>query len=198
MSLPCVGPNLLALTVSRRIATRHSVCTPSWPTAANGAWPKAPADAPRERSTYTPREHETEALTASARSYLPEGTTTYVHLYSLQRDPRYFSSPDAFYPDRWLRASSPSSPSPSSPTPEADPGFVHDTRAYAPFSFGPNNCVGRGLALQEMRMLAALLVRRFEMRFPDGWEWRTYEEGLEDWFVIQKPALRVVLTPRVA
>ncbi|KAL1938654.1 hypothetical protein VTO73DRAFT_11469 [Trametes versicolor] len=123
---------------------------------------------------------------AAGSYYLPEGTTTYVHLYSLQRDPRYFSSPDAFYPDRWLRA------------PDADPAFVHDTRAFAPFSFGPNNCVGRGLALQEMRMLAVLLVRRFEMRFPDGWDHRKYEEGLEDWFVIQKPALKVVLTPRVA
>lgn len=120
------------------------------------------------------------------RSYLPEGTTTYVHLYSLQRDPRYFSDPDSFYPDRWLRA------------PDADPSYVHDTRAYAPFSFGPNNCVGRGLALQEMRMLAALLMRRFEMRFADVWDHREYEEGLEDWFVIQKPALRVVLTPRRA
>ncbi|OJT10335.1 Isotrichodermin C-15 hydroxylase [Trametes pubescens] len=112
---------------------------------------------------------------------------TYVHLYSLQRDPRYFSDPNVFYPDRWLPGAA-----------DADPNFVHDTRAYAPFSFGPNNCVGRGLALQEMRMLAALLLRRFEMRFADGWDAREYEEGLKDWFVLQKPALRVVLTPRGA
>ncbi|KAI0329906.1 high nitrogen upregulated cytochrome P450 monooxygenase 2 [Cubamyces sp. BRFM 1775] len=131
--------------------------------------------------------------------YLPEGTITYVHFYSLHRDPKYFSPhPESFYPDRWLSSSSPSSPSSSIPAAPSSPTVVHTPSAFVPFSFGPANCVGRGLALQEMRMLVCLLVQRFDMRFPEGdaWDPRTYEAGLEDWFTIQKPALKVVLTPR--
>ncbi|KAI0643598.1 high nitrogen upregulated cytochrome P450 monooxygenase 2, partial [Trametes meyenii] len=123
--------------------------------------------------------------------YLPEGTITYVHLYSLHRHPAHFSHPTSFDPDRWLLASTPA----GMPRPA---GFTHNAAAFVPFSFGPNNCVGKGLALQEMRMLVAQLVQRFEMRFADGWDPSSYEDGLEDWFTIQKPPLRVVLTPRKA
>ncbi|KAI8984902.1 high nitrogen upregulated cytochrome P450 monooxygenase 2 [Trametes punicea] len=123
--------------------------------------------------------------------YLPEGTITYVHLYSLHRDPRnFFPHPESFHPDRWLQSS----------TSSDNQTVAHNTAAFIPFSFGPANCVGRGLALQEMRMLICLLIQRLDMRFPDRnlWDPREYEEGLEDWFTIQKPALRVVVTPRQA
>ncbi|OBZ68665.1 hypothetical protein A0H81_11383 [Grifola frondosa] len=74
--------------------------------------------------------------------------------------------------------------------------FVHNAAAFIPFSFGQANCVGKGLALQEMRMLVCLIMQRLEMRFPEGWNPRTYEDGLTDYFVMMGPALPVVVKRR--
>ncbi|KAI0751746.1 high nitrogen upregulated cytochrome P450 monooxygenase 2 [Daedaleopsis nitida] len=132
--------------------------------------------------------------------YLPEGTVTFVHFYALHRDPKHFApATEEFWPDRWLIAAEEQhggAVSAGAPTRPQD--FVHNAAAFVPFSFGPNNCVGKNLALQEMRMLVSHIMQRFDLRFADGWDAREYEDGLQDWFTIQKPALRVVLTPRQA
>ena len=38
--------------------------------------------------------------------------------------------------------------------------------AFAPFGFGPRNCLGMNLALLEIRVLLPELIRRFEFRLP--------------------------------
>ena len=80
----------------------------------------------------------------------------------------------------------------------SDPAFRHDEAGFLPFSLGPMNCVGKALALQEMRMLVCALIQKFDMRFPDDWDAQRYEDGLMDFFTVQKPELRVVVTPRQA
>ncbi|OBZ71623.1 hypothetical protein A0H81_08343 [Grifola frondosa] len=78
--------------------------------------------------------------------YLPEWTSAAVHFYSVHRDPRnFYPSTDAFWPDRWLIAAGQK----GQQFPE---NFVHNAAAFIPFSYGPENCVGKALALQEMRM----------------------------------------------
>lgn len=119
----------------------------------------------------------------------------------MHRDPRYFSpAPDAFWPDRWLNASvqpSPAAHLQSKIAADFDAGPIVTTHAaFLPFSHGPANCAGKNLALVEMRMIVCLLLQRFHMRFADEfqpWEW---EENLEDWFVMKKGRLPVVLTRR--
>ena len=121
-----------------------------------------------------------------------------MHAYSIHRDPRNFSKPDTFWPERWLLAASPDSAS-------APEGFVHDAQAFIPFSHGPMNCVGRALGLVELRAVLCALVRRFDFRLVGVGEGaackgerllRAYEAEVRDYFVTERAAVRVVLEPR--
>lgn len=123
----------------------------------------------------------------------------------MARDPRYFSPfTDKFMPERWLASSpqngativSPISESKNSDSIAFNVPFKTDVAALNPFSFGPANCVGRSLALLEMRMVVSVLMQRFEMRFADGYDPKEWEENLEDWFLLSTGPLLVVLTPR--
>lgn len=48
-----------------------------------------------------------------------------------------------------------------------------------------------------MRLVAAYIVQRFDMRVADGFDLDGWEESLEDYFIIKKGALPVVLKERV-
>lgn len=71
--------------------------------------------------------------------------------------------------------------------------FVHNETAFVPFSYGPMNCVGKNLALLELRMVVCALVQRFRLSLPEGWDVRAFEEGYKDYFVAARPELPVVL-----
>ncbi|OSD00805.1 high nitrogen upregulated cytochrome P450 monooxygenase 2 [Trametes coccinea BRFM310] len=120
-------------------------------------------------------------------SYLPEGTIVTVHTYTIHRDPRNFSPlPESFWPERWILANSD----------KADVKLVHNPAAFFPFSFGPGNCAGKGLAMQEMRMVVTLMMQKLDMRLADGFDPATYEESLLDYLILSRPALPVVVAPR--
>ena len=105
----------------------------------------------------------------------------------MHRDARNFSAPTTFWPARWLIAEGA----------EAKPaGFVHDPNAFVPFSFGPSNCVGKNLALQEMRMALVHLVHRLRFRFADGYDAALYEREWKDKFVAEVGKLPVLVEVR--
>ncbi|KNZ80506.1 Cytochrome P450 67, partial [Termitomyces sp. J132] len=129
-------------------------------------------------------------------SYIPEGTTTNVHNYTLQRDPRNFSpSPEIFIPERWLTVDKQVALEPQL--------FgnrhcvVHKTEAFIPFSFGPADCIGRRLAMQELRMVVFAILQRFNLKFASGHNPTSWEADICDYFVIRKPKLYVVLAERM-
>ncbi|KAL8792683.1 MAG: hypothetical protein Q9195_004743 [Heterodermia aff. obscurata] len=66
----------------------------------------------------------------------------------LQRSPTYWSRPDEFLPERWLVK------------PEHELYPVKG--AYRPFEIGPRNCVAQTLAMTELKVVLACLVRRFD------------------------------------
>jgi len=43
--------------------------------------------------------------------------------------------------------------------------MVKDVRGFAPFSQGRLNCVGKTLAMNELRFVIALLIQKFEVQF---------------------------------
>ncbi|KAH9888070.1 cytochrome P450 [Cubamyces lactineus] len=127
--------------------------------------------------------------------FLPAGTVTSLHTYSVQRDPRNFSPhSESFWPERWLLASGRIS---SSEAGIADSAlFVHNESAFLPFSHGPMNCVGKNLALLEIRAVVISVLQRFSLELRAGWDSERYEEGFKDYFVTTRPAVPVTLTPR--
>lgn len=117
--------------------------------------------------------------------FLPEGTTVQVPPYAVHRDFEYFAPHTKdFWPERWLKSKV-----------DAD-AAVTDRSAFIPFSMGPANCAGKALAMKQLRYTIALLVREFELRSVDGWDWREWEEGLMDRFLMVKGELPVVLLSR--
>lgn len=120
-------------------------------------------------------------------SYIPEGTQARMHFFTIQRDPNNFSYPDTWYPDRWLIADG---------LKESSEKLTHNTNAFNPFSFGPANCVGKNLAVQEMRMVITNLMQKLEMRFADSWDPSRYEKNIKDQFVVEVPPMLVSVRRR--
>jgi cytochrome P450 len=88
----------------------------------------------------TCREHELDG------QRIPEGATVLVSQYVLHRDPRYWSAPESFHPDRWH------------PMPAERPRY-----AYFPFGGGTRSCVGEPLAWMEGVLVLAAVARRWRV-----------------------------------
>ncbi|KAH0833285.1 cytochrome P450 [Lanmaoa asiatica] len=129
--------------------------------------------------------------------FVPEGTSAFVHFYSLHRDPRYFSPmPDTFWPERWLSGDERRALGYSDSNDPDKAPFMHNPAAFIPFSFGPANCVGKNLAYQEMRTVVCMMMQRLDFRFAGGYDPESWDRDLKDYFVATKGKLPVVLSPR--
>lgn len=68
--------------------------------------------------------------------------------------------------------------------------------AFIPFSFGPYNCVGKNVAMQEMRTLLCHLMHTLNFRFPDGYDPKKFEDSMEDQFAFKLDKLPVIVECR--
>lgn len=84
--------------------------------------------------------------------HIPKGSMVFVCIYQLHRDPRFWSAPDQFRPERFLEGA-----------PEAPP-----KHAYLPFSAGPRVCIGNAFAEMEAKLLLATIARRAELTTVPG------------------------------
>ncbi|KAK7037631.1 hypothetical protein VNI00_010847 [Paramarasmius palmivorus] len=143
---------------------------------------------------------------------LPRGTQVYVPTYCVHRRAYHFyPNTDDFDPSRWLvdpnfnpTSNAPSytppsnadeSLSPSTPSIYSPPQIL-DYEAYIPFSYGPANCVGKNLARREMMMVISLLMQKFEFRFKEGFEWQSWPDRIEDYFVALRGPLEIEVRAR--
>lgn len=84
---------------------------------------------------------------------LPEGTTVAVSPWSSTRSKLNFHDPDTFRPERWLTVDQ-----------GGQEEFASDRLgASLPFGTGPRVCIGKNLAHMEMRLIAAHMLRNFDM-----------------------------------
>ncbi|KAI0869988.1 cytochrome P450 [Hypoxylon argillaceum] len=82
-------------------------------------------------------------------TYIPGNVTIISPRYSLGRLESSYESAEQFVPERWTTRRE----------------MVKDARGFAPFSQGRFNCVGKTLAMNEMRFVIALLMTKFEVTF---------------------------------
>ncbi|KAF2087562.1 cytochrome P450 [Saccharata proteae CBS 121410] len=111
--------------------------------------------------------------------FVPAKTVVYVTQWAAYTNSRNWHKADEFVPERWL--------------PDADPVFANDEKfVLQPFSYGPRNCVGKNLALHEMRIIFANLLWHFDLHLePECEKWN--EQNI---FVLwEKHPLMTRLTP---
>lgn len=73
----------------------------------------------------------------------------------LQRSEKYFRRASEYLPERWLSERPADVPSAKDSNP-----FI-----FLPFGFGARSCIGKRLAMMELEMITARLVRQFELRW---------------------------------
>src|SRR6202022_913616 len=79
---------------------------------------------------------------------LPAGSNIVLSQWVTQRDPRWFSEPERFHPDRWGEEAAAKLP----------------RFAYFPFGGGPRVCIGAGFAMMEATLLLAAIAQRYRVR----------------------------------
>lgn len=114
--------------------------------------------------------------------------------YTIHRDPNYFYPlPETYWPDRWLNQDKY-----VTPTGEVVPGdlVITTKEVFMPFSLGPMICVGKNIALLEIRAVVCALVQRFDISSADQRALDTWEEQLGEVFVTLRGKLPVRISPR--
>jgi cytochrome P450 len=79
---------------------------------------------------------------------IPAGTRVMYSIYLAHRDPKYWSDPADFRPERFQLGN----------TTEKQPPFT-----YLPFGGGPRNCIGAAFAQIEARVVVSRILQRFSL-----------------------------------
>lgn len=75
---------------------------------------------------------------------LPKGSTIFYSPFMTHRLPELYEEPDRFKPERWATLS-------------------RTPYEYLPFAAGPHRCIGAEFALQEMKVVLAMLLQRYRL-----------------------------------
>ncbi|KAL1875961.1 hypothetical protein VTK73DRAFT_9672 [Phialemonium thermophilum] len=107
-----------------------------------------------------------ELCDARGTRYPTDGFTVLISHYCIQRDPRRWSRPDDFVPERWLNGGDV-----ASDTLDTDSGCLKSQDCqrpprggWRPFEHGPRLCIGQQLVMSEIKAVLACTVREFDIR----------------------------------
>ncbi|MCM3906173.1 MAG: cytochrome P450 [Pyrinomonadaceae bacterium] len=78
---------------------------------------------------------------------VPQKTQVFMFQWATQRDPRFFTEPEVFHPERWTEEFTASLPK----------------YAYFPFGGGPRFCIGNTFAMMEIVLVLATIGQRFRL-----------------------------------
>ncbi|GAP85610.1 putative cytochrome P450 [Rosellinia necatrix] len=111
---------------------------------------------------------------------IPPNTRVTAPKYTIHRLEAAFQYPDDFIPERWY----------------SRPELVRDKQAFAPFSVGNRQCVGKGLAYIELRMVTATLVKHYNVRFAPGYDPESMWRQMRDQVTAQPGPLLCIFESR--
>lgn len=110
---------------------------------------------------------ETRVQDTIAGNMIPAGLDVATCIYSVQRNPAYFSNPDQFIPERWL------------PENQSEDKLKLAKRALVPFSLGSRGCLGKNVAIMELTMTLAQIMYRSDWKRADGILGKAGEQRVE-------------------
>ncbi|KAI9871912.1 MAG: hypothetical protein M1830_002299 [Pleopsidium flavum] len=108
--------------------------------------------------------------------FVPANVIVSAQCYTLHRHSVTFPSPDSFSPDRWL---------------DTHNGTDTMRDLFVPFSRGLRNCMGQNLALMELKIVTAAVLKRYTVSV--GKAMRGDEMEMRDHFVLMPKAGRCEL-----
>ncbi|KAJ5557044.1 hypothetical protein N7494_000959 [Penicillium frequentans] len=112
--------------------------------------------------------NETLRMHPIGETYIPGDVMVAVPMHALFRDERAFEDPDKFRPERWT----------------TKPELVKDASVFIPFGAGPYVCVGKQLALMEIRRVTAEILTRYDVSFVSGFSETSFWNGKRDAFTL--------------
>lgn len=102
-------------------------------------------------------------------TYVPGNVSFVLPLYPMGRDARIYAEAERFLPERWT----------------TQPEKVRHAAAFTPFSAGPMSCIGKNLALMELRTVTTKLLLRFDVAFAKGEDGRRILRESKDHFTME-------------
>jgi len=103
---------------------------------------------------------------------IPAGTSLKVNLLGINYDEEYYPQPYTFYPERWLEG-----------TNEVfedlnEAGKQKTQMPEMTFSWGAHSCLGKNLAVLELRAITSMLLNNYKFNVVEGFKMEVKMEGL--------------------
>ncbi|KAJ6613936.1 cytochrome P450 [Mycena sp. CBHHK59/15] len=122
--------------------------------------------------------------------YVPPNTTIHVPVYTMHRDQAYFGSlAGDFIPERWID-NNPIRKGLESNLPPID------HTSFMPFGAGFGSCIGKNLAIQNVKLLVANIVYHFEVTCSSDFDAGAFDRSYKEFGIWQHKELPVTLTAR--
>ncbi|KAH8901269.1 cytochrome P450 monooxygenase-like protein [Thozetella sp. PMI_491] len=112
--------------------------------------------------------------------HIPGNVIVQVPSYTVFRDRRAFVQPDDFIPDRWTTR----------------PELILDKSVFIPFNLGSYACIGKRLALIEIRRVVAEILWRYDVHVAPGFSPESFLDGRQDTFTLVSGSLPLIFTKR--
>ncbi|KAK2732727.1 hypothetical protein FQN57_002481 [Myotisia sp. PD_48] len=127
--------------------------------------------------------------------HLPEGTNCGTPCYTIHRHPDYYREPNLYVPERWIEGSMCQTDNRIWASSKEDVEIAR--KAFCPFSIGPRGCIGKSMALMEMKLTLARMIFLFDVEIAD----KTGEDShghlaMIDHFTSQKTGPKVLIKKR--
>lgn len=113
-------------------------------------------------------------------THIPGNTNVFAPQYVISRSEDVYKNATAFYPERWYEATE----------------MIKNKTAFAPFSQGAYGCIGKPLALLEIRTLITKLIMAYDLGFAPGEDGSKLQNETRDHFTLGLADLHLVFTPR--
>ncbi|KIW97748.1 uncharacterized protein Z519_01332 [Cladophialophora bantiana CBS 173.52] len=140
-------------------------------------WPPGPNH--QQRRTLDGAWHDVDGVA------IPPQTQVATHVLTVQRSPKNFTKPLEFVPERWDDT-------------QRDPTWNHNPQAWIPFQTGAYACAGKQLALNELRLLVAMIVHNFDVILQNDFDHEAFESSIQSFQSLVMGPLPVLIKSRVA